>query len=372
MSAITEPYAEQALDTIRTTHRQRVTAKFYPTSGDPLDLVVNDGNVTLSEAWAPHAQVHLSCAGGLDLETLAKLDPRQAPLLEVHAGYIYPGGADDVQLLATAVLAERRVVQPGDSLELEANSEEMLAQDVVWLEATQTKSYAGLREAIEALLAYMAGGKQTLVADFGAKFRADLTTGVELERGASVWEVIYHLALQAGRWLYVGADGTWRCTAKATQASTTSVYLAASGPGSIVTRVDDVLSRNGYYTAAMVTYTWKDSAGADQTMVGTWAPPAAAGMKGSGQKTLVLDRRGKASQWGANEAARLTVRNMSTRGASYQVDAVAAYWLRPGHTVQVTLANGATVRHICKQVVFHLGNGSMTVTTREPSNLGEE
>lgn len=369
MTDITAPYASQALETIRTTHRQKVSATFHPVTGNPIELVVNDGNVTLSEAWSPHAQVHLSCAGGLSVEQLASMDPRQAPRIEVKAGYIYPGAAEDVQLLATAVLAERRVMQPGDGLELEANSAEMLAQDVIWMEATQTRSYLGVGEAIDALLDYAGAG--VLVHDMGAKFRPDLTSAVELEQGTSLWEVIYHLALQAGRWLYVGADGTWRCTAKASVAGTTSVYLATSGPGSIVTKADDVLSRNGYYSAALVRYSWKDSAGADQEMVGTWAPPAAAGMKGSGQKTLVLERKGRATQFGANEAARLTVKNMSTRGASYQVDAVAAYWLRPGHTVQVTLANGTTVRHICKQVVFHLGSGSMTVTTREPSNLGE-
>lgn len=372
MTDITAPYDAQALETIRTSHRQRVTATFYPKVGDPLELVVNDGNVTLSEAWSPHAQVSLSCAGGLSAAQLASLDPRQAPKVEVHAGYVYPGGADDVQLLTTAVLAERRVVQPGDNLELEANSAEMLAQDVIWLEATQTRSYPGVAEAIDALLDYAGAGTLNLYHDMGKAYRSDLTSAVELERGASVWEIIYHLASQADRWLRVGPDGTWHCTARATKASTTSVYLATSGTGSIVTRADDVLSRNGYYSAAMITYSWKNSSGVEQLITGTWAPPAAAGMKGAGQKTLVLERKGRATQSGADNMAKATVRNMSTRGASYQVDAVAAYWLRPGHTVQVTLANGTTARHICKQVVFHLGSGSMTVTTREPSNLGDD
>jgi hypothetical protein len=371
MTDVTTPYAPTALDTIRNTHRQKCTATFYPATGDPVELVINDGQVALAEHWSPHAQVQLSCSvGGLDAATLAAMDPRQSPILEVKAGYIYPGAGEDVHTLATTHLTERRVIQPGDGLELQADSAELLAQDVLWLEATQTRSYVGLGEAITALLAYVAPG-MTLDHDLGAYYRPDLTSAVVLEQGQPVWDVLYHLALTAGLWLYVQDDGSWRLTTKATQAATTSVYLGSTGPGSIVTKLDDVLSRNGYYTAAMVRYQWKNTSGVDQEIVGTWAPTAAAGWKGSGQKTLLIERKGAISQFNADQAARLTVKNMSTRGASYQVDAVAAYWLRPGMTVQITLANGTVERHICKQVVFHLGSGSMTVTTREPSNLGE-
>jgi hypothetical protein len=366
---VTAPYAPQALETIRNTHRQKATATFYPATGDPVELVVNDGQVILSEAWAPHAQVQLSCSGGQDPATLAAMDPRQSPRLEIKAGYIYPGAGEDVQLLATVHLTERRLVQPGDSLELQADSAELLAQDVVWLEATQTKSYTDLPTALVQLLAYVRPG-MALDHDMPPGYRSDLTSAVVLEQGQPVWDVIAHLVLQAGLWVFVKEDGSWRIQEKASTASTTSVFLATSGAGSIVTKLDDVLSRNDYYSAAMIRYRWKNTSGVDQEIVGTWAPAAAAGWKGSGQNTLVMERKGAITQFYADQAARLTVKNMSTRGASYQVDAVAAYWLRPGHTVQVTLANGATARHICKQVVFHLGSGSMTVTTREPSNLG--
>ena len=136
--------------------------------------------------------------------------------------------------------------------------------------------------------------------------------------------------------------------------------------------MDQMLDPRRRATAAVRSprYSWTTPTG-DQEITGSWAPAPTTGTRGQGQKTLVLDREGQITQYGADEAARAVVENVSTRGDSYTLQAVACYWLRPGHTVQVDLANGSSARHIVKQVVFHLGQGSMTVTTREPNNLGE-
>ena len=370
MTELTAPYQAQALETVRQSHRQEVTATLTPATGEPLQLVVNSGSVTFSEDWSPHAQVELSCVGGQSVADLLRMDPRLSPLLEVKAGYVYPGQSADVQLLATTHLVERRVVTPGDTLELVAASAEHLAQDVVWMEADQVKSFQGVLEATQWLLTY-AGAGEVDATQVSQNYRPDLVAAVALKQGSSVWSVVLHIATAAGLWLYVAADGTWQLAPKVHLAGQTTAWLAQGGGGSLVYKADDVLSRNGYYTAAIVRYAWEDANGS-QEIVGTWAPtPAAGALRGSGQKTLVLDRQGSISQYWADEAARLVVENVSTRGDSYLLEAVACYWLRPGHTVQVDLANGSTARHIVKQVVLHLGNGSMTVTTREPSNLGE-
>ena len=364
MTDITAPYALDALDTIRQSHRQKATATLYPATGDPLTLVVNDGHVTFSEDWSPHVQVTLSCGGPLDLAALALVDPRGQSRLEVTAGYVYPGGQDDVHVLATVYLQERRLVSPGDGLELTASSAEMFSQDVLWMEATQTKTFIGVHEALGWLLSYAGAG--SLSSEVGMLYRPDLVGAVVLEQGRSLWEVIAHVTSTAGLWLYVDSAGAWTLRARPAEAAETSVHLS----GAIVTRADDVLSRNEYYSAAVVRYTWQDSTGQDQEMVGTWALPAAPGEKGRNQKTILVERTGAASQYVVDQVAQAIVRNLSTRGDSYVVDAVAAYWLRPGDTVQVALPTGGTARHICKSVAFHLGSGSMTVTTREPSNLG--
>lgn len=379
MTPITAPYSAQALETVRQTHRQDSWATLTPAVGDPIELAVAGGTVTFSEDWSPHIQAQLSCANTHTVDQLLAMDPRQAPVLQVFAGYSYPGQADDVQLLATTVLVERRVVVPGDTLELVASSAESLAQDVAWLEGDQTRTWAGIKEALDDLLAYAgaisssgSGALPGLDTTLPNNFRADLTASVPLKRGQTIWTVVQNLAAQAGLWLHVSADGVWHLDEKVRLAGETSAWLSQGGGGSIVTKADDVLSRNGYYSAAVVRYSWEDATGSHE-VVGTWAPdPLAGEPRGGGQKCLVLERTGRATQYQADETARLAVRAVSTRGDSYTLEAVACYWLRPGATVQIDLANGSTARHIVKQVDFHLGEGSMTVTTREPTNLGED
>jgi hypothetical protein len=123
-----------------------------------------------------------------------------------------------------------------------------------------------------------------------------------------------------------------------------------------------------YYTAAVLHYQWKDAAGTDREIFGTWAPPGDARGPGAGHKVFTADRDVQTDQYSADEAARLTVAQLSTRGESYIIEAVAAYWIRPGHTVSI---GAADVRHIVKSVRFDLGAGTMLITTREPSNLGD-
>jgi hypothetical protein len=131
-----------------------------------------------------------------------------------------------------------------------------------------------------------------------------------------------------------------------------------------------VLSRDDYADAAIVRFKWKD-AGGDKEVVGTWAPPAGPYGTGAGCKVFETERPGPATQGTANEAARLAVVQLSTRGNKYVIEAAAHYWLRPGAAVQLMTAEGEVIRHICKTVTFNVAGGSMTVTTREPNNLGD-
>lgn len=362
--AITSPYQPAAMEVLASTHRQRIYARV--TSGPTTAVVeISAGTVSFSEDWSPHQQFSLTSPALA--EVLAVTDPRQPTMVEVLAGYELPGYGEDVQVLATGHVREDGTEQPGDGLDLSCTSDELRTMDALWMLARQTKSFPGVVEALEYLLDYASpvpGRKFSQ--SIGYQYRPDLVAAVALEPGKPVWEQIYAIALAAGLWVYVDSSGAWQLQPRPAAAGEAAAILR-EGPGSLVKKIRHTRSLEPYFTAALLRYTWKDGAGADQEIFGTWAPPPGSRAVGAGQKTFFAERNVQTDQYSADEAARLTVASLSTRGDSYSIDAVAAYWLRPGHTVSI---GDTGIRHIVKTVSFNLGAGTMTLATREPSNLG--
>ncbi|AYN55953.1 minor tail protein [Arthrobacter phage Noely] len=364
-------YQERALDIVKQSHRQGASAEVTMTVPAPevLAVVLRDPVVEFAEDWSPYVQLTADGVAPTDVAELAKVDPRVRTLVEIKAGYVYDDGTEDVQRLALALLRTRKAVLPDGNMPLAADGAERLAQEVKWLPATVTRAFPGVLEAMKFMVNYAQGDTSaTWASTIGAGYRPDLVTSLVLEQGKELWKPMADLALSAGLRLWVDEDGTWNLAPKTTVAGVTAAFLK-QGPNTTVKRVEDVLDRGDWYNAAALTYTWKDSQGVEKTVVGTYAPTPAAGMDaGAGCKTYADDRPGPITQYQANENARLTVANLSSRGASYVVESVAMYWLRPGMTVQVDLANGTTARHIVRRVKFQVADGTMTVTTREPSN----
>jgi hypothetical protein len=369
MTAITAPFQLEALETVKNTHRQEFYADVTTASGT-VRLNVSDAEITFSEDYSPRLQGSVTCANTLDAAGLAEFDPRHDLPVQLYAGYVRPGSAPDVQLVATALASHRGCQQPGDSLELIIAGGEVRAHEVKWLQADQVKSFNGVLEAVQWLVGYACYPASAVVkATVPLIYRSDLVSAVSLETGTAIWDIAYSLAASAGLSLYVDSEGAWRLEPPASKYGETAAYLTL-GPSTPVTNMEDVLSRDGYYEDAVIKYAWKDVTG-DKSMLGIWAPAAGALGVGAGCKTFVTERPGPITQSAANTAARLAIKELSTRGASYEVTATAHYWLRPGMSVQLTTAAGDYVRHIAKTVKFNFGAGTMTVATREPSNLGE-
>lgn len=373
---LTGLYQDRALDVVKQTHRQDGAATLHFPTGDPLDIILRDPQITFSEDWSPYMQLTADAVTPADAETLVRIDPRNVgagAVLEVRAGYVYDDGTADVQTLALGHLRSRRALLPEGTMPVTAASAEQLAQDTKWLLATTTKVFGGVLEALEYLTTYATGKNTagTFISTINPVHRPDLVSGVVLEQGEDLWGPISAIALSAGLRVWADENDVWNLAPKTTIAGVTSAFLK-QGPATTVSKVEDVLSRENWFNAAALVYTWKDSGGVEQKIVGTWSPDPAPGTeKGAGCKTFTDDRPGPISQYQANENARLTVKNLSTRGGSYVVESVAMFWLRPGMTVQIDLANGVTVRHIVRRVTFNVGAGSMILTTREPSNLGD-
>lgn len=367
---VTGPYNSRAMDVVKQSHRQDGDAAVELPQGGILPLVLRDPIVTFSEDWSPYVQVSADAAAPTALADLVAVDPRQRNIqVEVRAGYVYDDGTSDIQRLALAHLVSRRAVLPDGNMPLTATGPEQLVQDCAWLLPTTTKSFAGVREAITYLVNYGLGTTDTVLeTDVLPGHRADLVSAVILEQGGDLWKPAAAIALSAGLRLYADENGTWHLAPKVALAGETAAFLV-QGPGTTVRRVEDVLTRDGWYDAAVLKYTWKDSAGQEQTICGTWSPAPGANLAaGAGCKTYVSDRPGPINQFQANQNALEVAQLLATRGNSYVVESVAMYWLRPGMTVQVQLANGTLARHIVRQVAFQVAPGTMTVTTREPNN----
>lgn len=355
------PYRDDAADLIRGAHEQKTTVRI--TAGaQTWDTVCLSGSVTLAEDWSPFAQLSATIPNIFTPAELAVIDPRQVVTVEVFAGYVHPDGFEDVHVLFTGQMEERKVKNPAGVIDIKASSAELFAVESKWLTADAWKTFAGVNEAITYFAAYGTPSPLNVVlkSHLPAGYQASSVTSIPVETGDVLWEILDDIATTAGVRLYVDVDGTWTVAPKATLAGETSAFLNVGG-GGIVAASDDTLTRNDYYGAAAIKFEWKDAGGVDRVMVGTYGA--------AGVKTFMATRKRAVTQAQATAAAQLAVKNLSTRGNSYSLEGVSTYWLRPGMTVQVTLANGTEARHIAKQVTFSLTAGTMKVDTREPSNV---
>jgi hypothetical protein len=154
-------------------------------------------------------------------------------------------------------------------------------------------------------------------------------------------------------------------------AATPDHVLSYGDQGTVVSPSSS-LDRNAWANYVRVRYRWRDSSGADKVIVATsyvsGGPYRITGP--SGRRILEVERTGATTQAEANAVARSILNRALARGDSLTVQAVAAYWLRPGHTVDVQLPTGV-VRHLVARVSFDLLAGMMTVETRQPLALDD-
>ena len=112
---------------------------------------------------------------------------------------------------------------------------------------------------------------------------------------------------------------------------------------------------------------WRDGTGTDRTVIASaWATTGEHAVGAVGWRWQVFERTSPTTQAAANAAARVLLGRALSRGRSLSVTAVAAYWLRPGHTVTVQLPTGDQERHLVSRVDFDIPAGLMTVRTRRP------
>ncbi|MDQ5821178.1 MAG: hypothetical protein M3540_07050, partial [Actinomycetota bacterium] len=193
-----------------------------------------------------------------------------------------------------------------------------------------------------------------------------MVSGLVIDPGTDLWASMADVAARVGAWLYVTEDRTWRVRSRPVVGSI-ALALTVGEAGTIITS-EAGMSREGWANYTILEYRFRDGAG-DQTVYGRAKVidgplrPAAAGYR-----MHTETRNIKATQDQADAAAGSVLRNLVTRGRTLTLRAIAAYWLRPGETIEVTLPTGETETHLVRSVSFTPAAGTMDVVTRQPND----
>jgi len=360
---IPAPYTATTAELLAQDHRNLVDAQLtHPDFGVlQLELAAARGDrlsVTFDESSTPRASAQLSCP----LPDVA-IDPRQGVRLAVAAGYGPVGdGVEDVQPLVDLVLrtAAPSWSGPDARLDATASGDESLVLDASPAVAESTTG-ATHALAIEALLAKSVSPRPTFLPDVGG---AAVTVDTIEDR----WNALVDLADRVGAQLYDDGLRTWHLTPQPELVAAVPHHTLAVGEGGTVLEPSRDTTRDDWFNYVRVRYRWRNAAGADQQVVGT-AYVTAGPYRITGpasRRILSVDRDVATTTAQANTVAQSILLRQLSRGDAVTVRAVAAYWLRPGMTVDVLMPTGELLRHLVARVTFDVLEGTMTVTTRLP------
>lgn len=366
---MTAPFMARAAQAVNQSleHRQLVLVK--PATGAVFALEIEDLEFSFSEDWAPHVEVSIRATIPEDTAQLDALDPRAGCRLLVSAGYVYADRTEDVHQLVDVALQTREVSRPENQLRMTGVSGEAQLQDYLTL-WNPSIPQTGLNEAMEWILRFGLNPKvpkvqSTLPAGYG---KANLV-GLEAPIGTNYWSVTEDAAQRTDAWVYCDGSDTWRITTKPTVAATPAHSLVVGENGTIITS-QATLDRNAWANAVCITYSWADAENNQFTVHGRAVATAGQFSVGQvGYRAEHVEREIPTTQAQADRAAAGMLRNLLSRGRGLTLEALAAYWLRPGMTVSVALPTGDQELHLVQSVRFRPGTGTMTVVTRQPLNV---
>lgn len=336
------------------------TATLILPSGETMPLDLLAGTVSWDEARSPRVEARLTCRVPTDQAQMDRIDPRTGVRLVITAGYRRQNGLEDVQPLCDLGLRTRVVNRPANEMTLVALSDEALVIDDAPSNGgtcTGTNTVEGIKQTVRRIFPGLA-----------------FTTGLGGAYGPAVsqsplgdkWDLVTDLADRIEAQVFDDGTRSWYIIAPPVL-STPALQLAVGAAGTITASETGLDRDAGWYNRVFVTYEWRDGSDVDHTVVAvrsiTSGPYAAAA---GNTRTLELHRDVPTTQTEANASATSLVRRTVTRGRSFQVTGISAYWLRPGHTVELALPLGDPEQHLCTAVTFDLKSGDMDVTTRLP------
>lgn len=361
---VTDLYAEDTPQLITGPHGQVFRAHAdHPSFDGPIELDVTTATVTLDEQRAPRVAATLTIVTPA-AAVLAQLDPRAGVRVILEAGYIRPGGDEDVSPVFDLGLRRTVARRPGDTTTLELAGDEALVIDASPAVAATVSSPT------------TTGAMLALIGQAISPAPRSSSTGpagpaVNLNPVPDRWAAVADLGDRIGARAYDDGTRTWRIGPDA--AAGTAVHTIKVGAGGTVTESTDSTSRDSWFNYVQHVYRWRPTGGTDQqivaTAVVTGGPYAITGPAG---KRISLDERSvPTTQADANAAAAAVLARQLTRSRERPLTAVAAWWVRPGDTVKVQRDTAqAPADELLSSVVFRVPDGLMDVTTRQLDPAG--
>ena len=349
------------------THLFRVTVQ--PAAGASFTIPVDDRlTVGRSLGWSPYAQAQVTIKTPTDATQLAALDGRLRTYLKFEMGYSYEG-TTELRTVARLRLEDVEQDLVAGTMDLSCVGAEMEQQDATWTaDWNGLLPRYGVREAMDYIMdqAMLQPLRYWAAGSVGPGYRPDL---VALETfnpgdGTSLWSIVSGLADMAGLKLwYDGEDpGSWHLKTRHALSSSYATMLRTGKSGTI-TRGTRSLGRTDWANEVVIVYPDTDQGNGRPWFGSARITSGPTSVDAVGRKVHHETRAGWANMGSANAAAAALLSTLRQRGVTHQVDAAAAYWLRPGMTVPVKSGRGPYERQLVQAVTFNPLQGLMTVDT---------
>lgn len=358
---MTAPWAADSAAVIAQSHGQVIRARAdHPSWAAPVELDVEDVRVTFEERRAPRAAATLTVTLP-DLTLADLLDPRAGVRVLVDAGYVRPGGVEDVQPLVNLGLRRVEPDHAAGTLTLEAAGDESLLIDAAPT-ANAVLTGSSHADAIATLINYAISPPPMFL---------PAVTGdpVTIDPMTDRWDTAQDLADRLGAQLYDDGLRAWHLDPTASTLTADPSLDLTVGEGGTILSSRPTLDRDAWHNYVLLRYRWRDTAGTDQQVMATAyladGPFAVTGP--TGRRIMLDEREVPTTQAVANAAAAAVLARAQTRARTCTVEAIAAYWLRPGHTVTLrTHPDLPAEVHLVQSVTFRPMDGLMDVQTRIP------
>ena len=384
------PWSGQCETAIRTALQHvwsvRLFLEQYDLDTEITGLAPISAEVTYDAGWSPYVQGSMTIVRPSQA-LLISLDPRKRIRVELFAGYVLPGGVKDVHRMCLAYLSSKQVNYPADTVSLGFQGKEYLYQQ--WAAGTVQESPAGatgwtsskpadaaVRESIQVMTTGTGLARDRrygeLMTDTGWVDADDLWVG---QAGDEPLNMAMEIAARIDGWFYADADGVWQLRRIDEVGLSDTGYhrIRPGADGTLVTSQDEV-TREGWANYVQVTYRWVTRTPATGT--GTVTEHVATGHASvvggaypddlSNRVTYLSERTSPGTVAQAQAAAKSLLRRMLDRGTDVQIEAVAAYWLRVGHNIDLDLPDQDQRALVVQAVTFQLDTGLMNIRARVP------
>lgn len=373
---MTAPFKPEAETLISGKVDHTFSAKALPLFGEPFDLDVTNVRIGFDEGWVPHIQADITCALP-DADKLALLDARVGCRVQVTLGYRYGKDHEESHVVADLHLRSRSIRHGTAEMTLNLASDEDLLRDHITL-GDEEVSRNGINDFVFDVLTMTDPPYSAFIrSDFENGELAEALAGDPAEAnkestelapvlGKTAWTLIEEAQRRTGAWVYCRNGRDWTI-AKRAEVTDSPAHRLSIGQNGTILEGDSVLGRDGFYNEVFLRYEWTEFMLPYYQIGQARISGGPLSIYSVGRQTYVETIDRKVNQAEADAAALDKLSRALTKGYEFTVRAVAAYWLRAGDTVSLTM-DGITENLLVKSVNFDPADGTMAVVLRKPEH----